>query len=467
MKVVTRFAPSPTGFLHIGNIRTALYSWLFSQHYNGIFILRIEDTNIDKSHHRYSQSILNTLKWLGLHWDKGPYYQSNNIDYYRDMINVLIRNNQAYKCYCSPERLKRNRDNQIKLGKKPKYDGKCKHSFIKKKKDYVIRFNNPDDGKIVFNDLIRGKISVNNTELDDLIIQRSNGMPTYNFCAVLDDNLMNVTHVIRGEDHINNTPRQINIYNAFNFSLPFYAHVSMILDSDKKKLSKRNNSSNILYYRDQGFFPEALLNYIVRLGWSYGNQEIFSLKEMVQLFSLRNINKSPSIFNIKKLYWINRFYLNKFTNKKLIPELEKQMQQRDIKLHNNVDCINILTIFKSRCNTLKEVLDLYENLNKNINLKNTQYLKLYLSIFLKDAFVLIFKKLNFLLKWEMTSIQYILKQALENKKLKVQELYAPLRLILTGTLISPNINHIIFILGKNIVLHRIRNGINYILLNKK
>lgn len=301
--VITRFAPSPTGFLHIGNIRTAFFSWLYSRKNNGKFILRIEDTDINRSNKNYSDYIFYILEWLGLYWDEGPIFQSNRLSFYKEIINKMLIKGLAYKCFCSKERINRLRYICKKKKIKPIYDRFCRNKdfFSKKNKCYVIRFKNNIKGKIFFNDIIYGKISINNYELDDFVIQRSNGIPTYNFCVSVDDYYMNITHVIRGNEHINNTPKQINILNSLNYKLPFYAHLPIILDKNKKKLSKRNINSNIFNYINNGFLPESILNYIIRLGWSYGNKEIFNINEMKYLFNLKDINKSPCIINIDKL----------------------------------------------------------------------------------------------------------------------------------------------------------------------
>uniref|UniRef100_A0A1A9UK61 Nondiscriminating glutamyl-tRNA synthetase EARS2, mitochondrial n=1 Tax=Glossina austeni TaxID=7395 RepID=A0A1A9UK61_GLOAU len=306
MKVITRFAPSPTGKLHLGSVRTALYSWLFARHFHGKFILRIENTDQTCIDQESIDSIINSMRWLGLNWDSGPHLQTNKINIYRKIIDDMVASGLAYPCYCSQERLNMLRSTQIKIGKKPKYDKFCRLLKYKnvKNKNYVIRFANPENGHVTFHDLIRGKITFQNSELDDLIILRSNKIPTYNFCAVVDDYDMNITHVIRGEDHLNNTPRQLNIFKALELIPPKYAHISMILDQNKRKLSKKNQDTDILQYQEDGILPEALLNYLVRLGWSYGNKEIFDINEMQKLFNISSINKSNCIFNKSKLLWI-------------------------------------------------------------------------------------------------------------------------------------------------------------------
>ena len=288
MEVRTRFAPSPTGYLHVGGARTALYSWLYARHNNGKFVLRIEDTDRERSTQPAIDAIIEGMKWTGLSWDEGPFYQTKRFDRYNALIDEMLADGRAYKCYCTKERLEKLREDQMKAGEKPRYDGHCAddHSEHSPDEPYCVRFKNPKTGKVKFHDLIRGDIEFDNAELDDLVIRRTDGTPTYNFCVVVDDWDMKITHVVRGEDHINNTPRQINIYKALGAPVPEFAHVSMILGDDGTKLSKRHGAVSVMQYRDDGYLPEALLNYLVRLGWGHGDQEIFSVQEMIELFNL-------------------------------------------------------------------------------------------------------------------------------------------------------------------------------------
>ena len=312
MKIKTRFAPSPTGYLHVGGARTALYSWLFSRHLGGEFVLRIEDTDLERSTQEAIDAIMDGMNWLNLDWDEGPYFQTKRFDRYNAVIDQMLDAGTAYRCYCSKERLEALREAQMANGEKPRYDGHCRDSQCTHGADEpsVVRFRNPQEGSVIFDDKIRGPIEFSNQELDDLIIRRTDGSPTYNFCVVIDDWDMEITHVIRGEDHINNTPRQINILKALGAPVPEYAHVSMILGDDGKKLSKRHGAVGVMQYRDDGYLPEALLNYLVRLGWSHGDQEIFSIEEMTQLFTLDAVSKSASAFNTEKLQWLNHHYIN-------------------------------------------------------------------------------------------------------------------------------------------------------------
>ena len=316
MTVKTRFAPSPTGYLHVGGARTALYSWLHAKSQGGEFVLRIEDTDLERSTQEAVDAILEGMKWAGLDWDEGPYFQTQRFDRYNELVDQLLAEDKAYKCYCSRERLDELREKQMAAKESPRYDGKCSHGdIVDTGADYVVRFRNPKSGSVIVDDKIRGKVEFANTELDDLIIRRTDGSPTYNFCVVVDDWDMGITNVVRGEDHLNNTPRQINILKALGAPVPEYAHVAMILGDDGAKLSKRHGAVGVMQYRDDGYLPEALLNYLVRLGWSHGDQEIFSTEEMIKLFSLDAVNKAPSAFNTEKLQWVNQHYI-----KTLAPE---------------------------------------------------------------------------------------------------------------------------------------------------
>ena len=333
MSVVTRFAPSPTGYLHVGGARTALYSWLLAKNNGGEFVLRIEDTDIERSTEEAKQGILDGMQWLGLTWDTGPIYQTDRFDRYKDLIQQLLDEGKAYKCFMSAEELDAIREAQKERGEKPRYPGTWRDlTDHPEGEPFVIRFKTPLEGTVVITDHVRGKIEINNSELDDLIIQRTDGTPTYNFCVVVDDWDMGITHVVRGEDHINNTPRQINILQALGAPVPEYAHVSMILGDDGKKLSKRHGAVSAMQYRDDGFLPQAVLNYLVRLGWSHGDQEIFTLDEMIELFSLDAIGQSASAFNTEKLIWLNQHYIKSLPASEVATHLKWHFDGLDIDL---------------------------------------------------------------------------------------------------------------------------------------
>ncbi|CAL4318272.1 glutamate--tRNA ligase [Buchnera aphidicola] len=467
MKVKTRFAPSSTGCLHIGSIRTALYSWLFAKRHHGSFVLRIEDTDISRSNLVFIKNITKTLQWLGISWDEGPYLQSDRIKLYKEKINEMLDLGYAYRCYCSVERLKKIRLKQILKGEKPCYDRKCRdHKVLSKhvNHSYVVRFKNKISGEVTFNDCIRGKISFRNSELDDLVIQRANGMPTYNFCVVIDDIEMNISHVIRGEDHINNTPRQINIFKSLNSFIPYYAHVSMIVNNNKLNLSKRKNDLSILEYKNNGFLKEAILNYLIKLGWSYGDKEIFSILEMKKLFSLDRVSKSSSEFNLDKLLWFNHYYLNTLpVDDYLVYSFKKQLKNLHIHYNDsdNEKILKIINIFKSRCNTMKDIALSSIYLFQDINNEYEGLIKKY--IFKKSSIIfnMIYNHLYFLENWTDKKIWMILKHVSDKFNVPLKNICVPLRIAITGLHASPSLNVIMSLLGKKKSLIRIKRILYY------
>jgi len=359
MSIRTRFAPSPTGFLHVGSARTALYSWLYARRMGGKFILRIEDTDQERSTQEATQAILEAMEWLGLDWDEGPFYQTKHFDRYREVAENLLKSNHAYRCYCSKDRLEKLRAEQLENKKKPRYDGHCRD--LKQNSSntdpFVVRFRNPDTGQVVVEDCVHGRVVFQNEELDDLVILRSDGVPTYNFSVVVDDWDMKITHVIRGDDHLNNTPRQINMLKALGETQPIYAHIPMILGSDGKRLSKRHGAVSVQQYRDEGILPEALLNYLVRLGWSHGDQEIFSREEMIQSFDLTNLNNSAAAFNPEKLLWLNQHYLKTEEPAKLAKHLALQMEDLKIDVTKGPKLEDVLIAQRERAKTLREMAE--------------------------------------------------------------------------------------------------------------
>ncbi|CAL4318298.1 glutamate--tRNA ligase [Buchnera aphidicola] len=470
MFVITRFAPSPTGNLHLGSLRTALYSWLYSIKKNGNFILRIEDSDFKRSSFKFVKNILYDLKWLGINWHQDPIFQSDRLIRYKKIVKKMIKLNLAYKCYCSPERLKKLKKHQILLKEKPKYDRKCRdlkqnisNNNIKKK--YVVRFKNPNYGNISFYDEVRGKIIFKNSELDDLILQRSNGFPTYNLCVVVDDMDSKITHVIRGEDHINNTPRQINILKSLGAKIPKYVHLSMILNKEKKKLSKRNNLNDISYYRKQGYFPEAILNYVVRLGWSYKNQEIFTINEVKKLFKLSDINISPSIFDQKKILWFNKYYMNLLSTKKIKKYLKIFLLKKNIKIIKKPNLKKFIKFFSMHCNTLKDLYKYYLYfLNSKINLKKFNFVFTIRSF---NILKILYQKLKFLKIWKIQKISKILKNLVIHLKINFSDIGILLRISLFGKISSPDINKILYLYGKKQTLLKIKNTLKNILKNFK
>lgn len=458
MIVKTRFSPSPTGFLHIGGIRTALYSWLFAKKNKGLFFLRIEDTNKKKFVPGSVENIINSLSWLGLNWDQDIVYQSSRMKRYQEIISLMISSNSAYKCYCSNERLINLRKNQILKGKKPRYDKKCRNlekSLLLNKIPYVIRFKNPDFGYVKFFDEVKGDIIFNNEELDDLIIQRSNGIPTYNFCVVVDDIDMGITHVIRGDDHLSNTPRQINLFKSLGKKIPVYSHLSMILDEKGQKLSKRLKSPGISKYITEGYLPESILNYILRLGWSYKNKEIFSLKDMINLFNLKSISKSPCKLNKKKLLWLNHYYLNNLSIDKLVYYFLNYLKIKKIVNDNFLDYHFFLKNFSKHHNTFNDMLFSYDYLYKNFNTELFIFIKNKLKD--KDFFILqkVYRKLYSLPFWNENILLKTLKNIVDNLKISFREIAMPIRMSITGKKNSPGIVLILYCMGKTQVLYRI------------
>ncbi|WP_218814867.1 glutamate--tRNA ligase [Rickettsiella endosymbiont of Dermanyssus gallinae] len=454
MKVRTRFAPSPTGYLHIGGVRTALYSWLYAKKQKGEFVLRIEDTDLERSTPEAVDIILEGLQWLGLTWDEGPFYQSQRLARYQAVLDQLLSEDKAYRCYCSKERLTALREEQLQQQKKPRYDGHCRdRKTVLANQPFVIRFRNPLEGEVVVADQVHGNVTFQNAELDDLIIARSDGSPTYNFTVVVDDWDMKITHVIRGDDHLNNTPRQINLLLALGAHLPIYAHVPMILGPDGKKLSKRQGAANVLEYREEGYLADALLNYLVRLGWSHGDQEIFSREEMINLFDIADLNKSPAAINPDKLSWLNQHYLKTDDPRKITQLLEKEMQQLGVKTQGEglPDLQDVVMLQRERVKTLREMAEksrfFYE-----ANFSVPQSFPEDVLSALK-ALQVQFTQLN---DWGDESLHQILVETAAQFSLKLGKLAPLLRLVVTGLQVSPPINATLRLLGKKEVLARMK-----------
>jgi glutamyl-tRNA synthetase len=452
-QVRTRFAPSPTGYLHIGGARTALYCWLYAHKTKGTFILRIEDTDLERSTPESVQAILEGMAWLNLNYDEGPYYQTKRFDRYHEVIEQLLASGDAYRCFCSKERLEKLREEQIANKEKPRYDGFCRHRTTPGEGSYVIRFKNPVDGVVEFDDLIRGKLTFSNAELDDLIIARSDGSPTYNFTVVVDDMDMKITHVIRGDDHINNTPRQINILRALGVTPPLYAHAPMILGSDGKRLSKRHGAVGVMQYREDGYLPEALLNYLVRLGWSHGDQEIFSIPELIEFFDIKDINRAPGAINPEKLLWLNQHYLKTSDPEHVAKELAWHMQQIGVDVKNGPALTDIIKLQAERIKTLREMAELsryfYEDVVVSDELK-AQFTPELMPV-LKD-----FRDhLDKLEAWTKEGIHEVLKNAAETHGLKMGKIAPLVRIAVTGGTVSPSIDATIQLLGKERAVERL------------
>ncbi|WP_343184081.1 glutamate--tRNA ligase [Buchnera aphidicola (Ceratovacuna keduensis)] len=466
MKIKTRFAPSPTGNLHFGNVRTALFSWLFAKKNKGKFILRIEDTDVLRNNLKSVKNILEVMNWLGLNWDEKIYFQSKRFNFYKKIINLMLEKKIAYKCYCSEDILKNKRFYQILKKKKPKYDGTCRNlenNIFFNKKSFVIRFKNPKSGYVEFHDKIRGIIKFNNSELDDFIIQRRDGSPTYNFCVVADDLDMKITHVIRGEDHISNTPKQINIFCSLNANVPIYAHLPIILDKNKNKISKKNSNINIMKYFREGFLPEAILNYLVRLGWSHGNKEIFSISEMKNFFSLNKISKSSSIFNIKRLLYLNKYYINNIIDiKKIILLLKYYFKKENINIKNGPNIEKVFNIFKYRCSSLREIVISSNYLyDKFLNLKN-----ILLINFSNKYILIIFKVSYYNFKdidlWNSSKIWKKIVFMSDKNNFDLKNVIDILRVTFTGKFNTPSISKIIYLIGKKRILYNLKKCILFL-----
>ncbi len=472
MTTRTRFAPSPTGFLHIGGARTALFNWLYAKKQNGEYILRIEDTDRARSSQEFTQDILKSLAWLGINSDVEPIYQSRRTKRYEQAIQQLLEQGDAYYCYCSKERLEKLREQQIKSKQKPRYDGFCRD--LKNKPNTsnkpVIRFKNPLDGLVIIEDQVRGHVEIQNSELDDLILARSDGSPTYHLCVVADDLDLKITHVIRGDDHLNNTPRQINIFNALNKQPPVYAHIPLIHGKDGKRLSKRHGAVSVTQYRKEGILPQALLNYLLRLGWSYGDQELFTVKQMIELFDVGSIQKSAATFDYEKLLWVNHQHMKNISGSELRPVLDKYITsvqsdftfKYDINVLVNRDLTVIYDILKDRSKTLKEFIDESAFLHSDINSYEEKAVKKYFTSDGINILRLIKSKLNTLDKWDAENIQQCIKSVVQELNLKFGEVAPVLRLAVTGKSKSPSIDVTLELLGSVKTLERIDKAIEYI-----
>ncbi len=466
-EVRTRFAPSPTGTLHIGGARTALFSWLYARQYQGKFILRIEDTDLERSTQSSIEAILNSMEWLQLDYDEGPFYQTQRFDCYRAAVQNLIDRGHAYRCTCSKERLAALRESQLARKIKPRYDGHCRDKQIQSADTFVVRFRNPEQGMVTFTDLLRGEISVSNTELDDLIIARSDGVPTYNLTVVVDDWDMKISHVIRGDDHINNTPRQINILKALNANIPQYAHVPMILGADGKRLSKRHAAVGVLEYRDDGFLPQALLNYLVRLGWSHGNQEIFSRQEMITFFGLDKVSHSPAAFDPEKLLWINQHYLKSEPPRGLAPLLADQFRALGCDYRDGPSLQAVIDLQVDRYKTLREMAIHSEYFYKAVTEYDQKAVKKFFKVELIAPLRAVQRQLSELETWNKDRISSVIKSVASEFDLKLGKLAQPIRIAVTGGVVSPSIDSTLHLLGRKRVLKRLIQAENYLKINHK
>ena len=464
MEIRTRFAPSPTGYLHIGGARTALFNWLYARHTGGKFILRIEDTDAQRSTDEATQQILDAMTWLGLDWDEGPFYQTQRIDIYRELIDKLVVEGKAYWCECSVEDLEAKREVAQAEKRKFVYDGTCRDKHLGPGPGRVVRFKSPREGVTSFDDLIRGTMSVNNEELDDLIILRSDGMPTYNFSVVVDDATMNINHIIRGDDHVNNTYRQIPIFEALGYELPKFAHVPMILGPDKTKLSKRHGATSASAYREMGFLPEALVNYLVRLSWSHGDQEIFSLEELISLFDVYDVGKSAAVFNPDKLTWLNHHYIKECDPARLAELMEPFLIEKGYDVSDKAYNQRVVVDCRERTKTVVELADFAEFYYCEPEIPEELRAK-----FIKPEQAPLFKDLIASLEAadfsDHASLEACLHGVMERFDLGFGKLAQPMRVALTGRTVSPGMYEILMTLGSERVLPRLKKILDMMEVN--
>jgi len=456
--VRTRFAPSPTGYLHVGGARTALYSWAYARKHGGTFVLRIEDTDIERSTQSSIDAILESMRWLGLDWDEGPFYQMKRLERYAEVARELINNGHAYWCYASKEELDLMREAQRAAGLKPRYDGRWRPENAQGKTppadvQPVLRFYNPDEGTVAWDDLVKGRIEIANGELDDLVLLRADGVPTYNFGVVVDDLDMAITHCIRGDDHVNNTPRQINIYRAIGAPVPQFAHVPMILGADGERLSKRHGAVSVMQYPENGFLPEALLNYLARLGWSHGNDEMFSVDQFVEWFDLAHVSRSPAQFDPEKLAWLNQQYLKSSDDKRLANEVAQRLAVRGVGTAAGPELAKVVALYKDRSVTLNELADAVKPF----------YVEVYpgadlLAQHVTEAARAALKDLHARLadiNWERATLSQTLKDLVAAHGMKLPQVAIPLRVVLTGQTQTPAIDAVLEAFGRDIVLMRL------------
>lgn len=456
MTLTTRFAPSPTGYLHVGGARTALYSWLYAKKNGGDFILRIEDTDIERSTQASVDAIMDGMNWLNLEWTHGPYFQTKRFDRYKEVIAQLLESGHAYRCYSTAEEVDAMREEAKAKGEIEKYNGLWRdRTDYPTDKPFVIRFKNPLDGEVVIKDMVKGDITINNTQLDDLIIARSDGTPTYNLTVVVDDWDMKVTHVVRGDDHISNTPKQINILAALGADIPEYAHIPMILGDDGKRLSKRHGAVSVMQYRDDGYLPEALLNYLVRLGWSHGDKEIFSREEMIELFDLKDCNRAPSGFNTDKLIWVNQHYMKTMDPEYVAQHLAWHMKDQGINTDNGPALADIVSIQADRVKTLKEMAEISRYFYEDFSEFDPKAVKKHLRPVVKEPLILVKSKLAALISWEPAPIHEAINATAEELEVGMGKVGMPLRVATTGGGNSPSLDITLALLSKDKVLERI------------
>lgn len=461
-KIRTRFAPSPTGYLHIGGARTALFNWLFTRGLGGTFVLRIEDTDQTRSTEESTRAILDAMQWLGLNWDEGPYFQAERVAIHRQMVEKLLDEGKAYYCDCTPEELDAKRKKALAEGRKPKYDGACRDKGLKKSANTVVRFRCPEVGVTVVRDLIKGAISFSNDELDDLIIERSDGYPTYNFAVVVDDAQMGITHVIRGDDHVNNTPKQILIYEALGYELPLFGHVPMILGSDKARLSKRHGATSVMAYKEMGFLPEALVNYLVRLGWSHGDQEIFTIEELVREFSLESVGKSPAVFNPEKLLWLNQHYIKNYPQERLREAVTPFWTEKGFDQSDEAFVGEAIETLRTRSRTIVEMAESGSFFFRDEVDYEAEAADKFLTSEYLGHLEAVVEKLPAVSDYTKNGLETFLRSLADERGIKLKWLAQALRVALTGKTVSPGIDEVMAIIGKEKVLQKTSRAIDYI-----
>ncbi len=458
-QIRTRFAPSPTGFLHIGGARTALYSWAYARRHGGVFILRVEDTDVARSTPEAVQAILDGMKWLGLAHDEGPFYQMRRMDRYKEVIRAMLDSGKAYHCYTTPEELDAMREAQRARGEKPRYDGRWRPERGKAMPAQpagvkpVVRFRNPAEGVVAWDDVVKGRIEIANAELDDLIIARADGTPTYNFCVVVDDWDMRITHVIRGDDHVNNTPRQINILRALDAPVPQYAHLSMILGPDGQKLSKRHGAVSVMQYDEDGYLPEAVLNYLARLGWSHGDAEVFDMPQFCQWFDLDHITPSAAQFNNEKLLWLNQHYLKLADDARLAADVSQRLARRGVDPERGPALEAVIGLYKERVATLNELADAAESFYVDLH-PPADLLAQHLTPGARAALADLRQRLA-AADWRKAALSLAIKETLAATALKMPQVAIPLRVALLGQPQTPSIDAVLEVMGRELVLTRL------------
>lgn len=459
----TRFAPSPTGVLHLGSVRTALFCWLYAKHCDGQFVLRIEDTDKERSTKENVNAILEGMSWLGMDYDEGPIFQTDRFERYHEIAKNWLEHGKAYRCYCSKDELDKMRNKQKEKGEKTRYNGHCRDLKRNDSKEgFVLRFKNPLSGKVVVNDQVRGEVEFENHELDDLVIVRTDGSPTYNFAVVIDDADMKISHVIRGDDHLNNTPRQINMFNALGVNAPIYSHLPMILGDDGAKLSKRHGAVDIRDYREQGFIPEAILNYLVRLGWSYGDQEVFNTEEMIKLFDLSDINQSAAAFSSDKLLWLNQEYMMHATAESLVPHLRYHMDLIGIDRSDGPELIEVIEAYRERAETFTQMADACRYCYEEFDEIDPKAIKKQLRPVILEPMIALHSRLKLVEEWSHEIINACVNEVASIFDINMGKIGQPLRVAVTGISASPPIHVTLCLIGQERTLKRLERAIEII-----